>query len=711
MKTWCLSIIYTAFLLTGIAYAQQPKTQGVHKELLAGPANPSKHAAWLAGMKKWRQSKKDSLNYNDAEYLRPEAAAAKEVFIYAQMMAHDRYFYDPVSGKYTVDRYLDDLKKRYNGIDGVLIWPTYPNIGIDDRNQYDLLADMPGGIEGVKQMVADFKKRGVKVFFPIMIWDHGTRKIGMSMAEALIKEMKIIGADGLNGDTMNGVTEDYQKASKDFKYPLLFQPEWAIQDLKMLEWNLLSWGYFWNYRYIPGVSVYKWLEPRHQMSVTNRWLTNRNNDLQYAFFNGVGYNTWENIWGTWNQISDRDAAAIYRISSIYRQFPNAWSSADWEPHIPTQKKGVFASVFPDESQTLYTLVNRDTIDKRGKQLKLPFKEGLQYFDVWNGKELKPERETDHIYLSFPVEGRGFGAILSTASASKDQSLKPFLATMQRLAQKPLKDFSPNWTPLQQQMVPVKKTAPAKAAPEGMVLIPAIKDYVFESVGVMIEGDNLPNAVGIQRPWQKHPSRSQKHTMDLASFYIDKYPVTNKQFKKFMDATRYRPKDGHNFLKDWKKGVYPKGWDNKPVTWVSLEDARAYAAWAGRRLPHEWEWQYAAQGNDGRLYPWGNTKDSTKMPLPDTTRKMREPTAVDAFPAGASPFGVMDLTGNVWQWTDEYIDDHTRTAVLKGCGYYHAQTSKWYFPEAYELNKYGKYLLMAPGLDRAGTLGFRCVVDR
>ena len=67
-----------------------------------------------------------------------------------QMMVQDRYFYDPVAGKYTVDRYLDDLEKRYGGIDAVLIWPTYPNMGIDNRNQHDLIRSMPGGVAGVK---------------------------------------------------------------------------------------------------------------------------------------------------------------------------------------------------------------------------------------------------------------------------------------------------------------------------------------------------------------------------------------------------------------------------------------------------------------------------------------------------------------------------------------------------------------------------------
>ncbi len=83
-------------------------------------------------------------------------------------------------------------------------------------------------------------------------------------------------------------------------------------------------------------------------------------------------------------------------------------------------------------------------------------------------------------------------------------------------------------------------------------------------------------------------------MAIKRFFIDRTPVTNAQFKAFLDATRYHPKDDFNFLKDWTGGTYPEGWANRPVTWVSLEDARAYAAWSGKRLPREWEWQYAAQ---------------------------------------------------------------------------------------------------------------------
>lgn len=91
---------------------------------------------------------------------------------------------------------------------------------------------------------------------------------------------------------------------------------------------------------------------------------------------------------------------------------------------------------------------------------------------------------------------------------------------------------------------------------------------------------------------------------MRAFHIDRTPVTNAQFKAFIDASGYAPADAHRFLHHWHEGAPVAGSEQQPVVWISLEDARAYAAWAGKRLPREWEWQYAAQGDDGRAYPWG-----------------------------------------------------------------------------------------------------------
>lgn len=192
--------------------------------------------------------------------------------------------------------------------------------------------------------------------------------------------------------------------------------------------------------------------------------------------------------------------------------------------------------------------------------------------------------------------------------------------------------------------------------------------------------------------------------------MDRTLVTNADFKRFLDATHYRPADDHNFLRHWTNATYPDGSADQPVRWVSLEDARAYAAWAGKRLPHEWEWQYAAQGADGRLYPWGNTWNPEAVPTPDQGRIMSAPEPVGRHPQGASPFGVQDLTAHLWQWTDEFTDDHTRAAILRGGSFYKPQGSHWYFPQAYKLNEHGKLLLIAPAKDRSGAIGFRCVKD-
>ena len=121
-------------------------------------------------------------------------------------------------------------------------------------------------------------------------------------------------------------------------------------------------------------------------------------------------------------------------------------------------------------------------------------------------------------------------------------------------------------------------------------------------------------------------------------------------------------------------------------------------------------QAKVQGTDGRRYPWGNAWDESKVPPRHRGRTLLPPADVQAHPEGASPFGVLDLVGNVWQWTDEFQDLHTRAAVLRGGSSYEPQTSHWYFPQALRLDQHGKLLLMSPGKDRSGMVGFRCVVD-
>jgi formylglycine-generating enzyme required for sulfatase activity len=262
------------------------------------------------------------------------------------------------------------------------------------------------------------------------------------------------------------------------------------------------------------------------------------------------------------------------------------------------------------------------------------------------------------------------------------------------------------------MTPIARTPPPRGAPPEMILIPANPRFRFKVSGVEVEQD-LKDGVDVQYPWEDEARVDHDETISIPAFYIDRENVTNEEFARFLAAARYRPADAHHFLADWpdwKKGIYPEGGADRPVTWVSLEDARAYAAWAHKRLPHEWEWQYAAHGGDGRAYPWGGEWTPAAAPPPESGRRRPAPAPSGRFAAGASPFGVLDLVGNVWQWTDEFSDAHTRAAVLRGGSSYRPRGSDWYFPPASRLDQHGKYLLMAPSIDRSGSIGFRCAVD-
>lgn len=663
---------------------------------------------WLTELRDWRREHLVRIGFDDANYRRPELQWAQRNFVHTQMMVEDRYFYDPQRGCYTVDRYLDDLETRFGGIDSVLVWYIYPNIGIDDRNQFDMAADLPGGLDGLRAVVEAFHRRGVRVFLPTMPWDHGTRAPEGPHWEAIARIVDAVGADGINGDTYNGVPRAFFDACLARGRPVVLQPESTISAEEQLVWNVQSWGKKAPNEFVPPLAKFKWLEPRHMINYENRWGRDRRHDLQYIFFNGIGYNAWENVWGIWNGLTERDAQTLRRIAAIQRQFAPLFVSMDWEPYWPTLLRGLFASRFPGQGRALWTLVNRLESPLRGELLRIEHAPGTRYFDLWNGSELTPLLREDDAYLTLELEALGFGAVLALDEGTDEPALEDFLARMRQHAATPLGQCSAQWRALPQQCVDVPATAPAAQPPAGMVTIPA-GEFVFAVGGIEVEG-GVWDGVDVQYPWEDSARRFHRERLRMRAFHIDRTPVTNAQFKAFIDASGYAPVDAHRFLHHWHQGAPVAGSEQQPVVWISLEDARAYAAWAGKRLPREWEWQYAAQGDDGRAYPWGETWDASAVPAPQYGPQAGAPADVTAHPAGASPFGVLDLVGNVWQWTDEYVDAHTRAAVLRGGSRYRPQTSHWYFPQALRLDEHGKYLLMAPCRDRSAYIGFRCVVD-
>ena len=715
--SWALALLLVAFSAAAQDTSYPPVGEGVPGPELCGEAGflplggqipgPAKgeEAAWLADMRHWRSERLIRAGYDGAEYERPELAWTQSSFVQSFVMIHDRFLYDPVDRTYTVDRLLDDLEARYGGPDSVLLWHSYPNLGIDSRNQYDLLRDLPGGVKGVAKMIERFHQRGVRVLFPINLWDQGTRDEGQADWHAVATLMAAIGADGLNGDTLSGFPGVFRTASDNAGHPLVLEPTDSPPPMG-LAWNNMSWGLCWKYSSRPLASTFKWLEPRHMVHVAPRWGRDKTDDLQFAFFNGVGIVAWENIWGIWNGFTQRDAAALRRTSAIERAMAPLLVSSEWHPFASTVQDGVYASRFPATGRTLWLLINRADHRIDGPQLRVPVG-ATAFLDLWNGQELLPTEADGSLVLSFPMEANGFGAVLAV-DGEIDPATRALLAKMHGLSTRPLGGLSTDWEFLPQEALDSPRTDKAEAAPPGMIEIPAA---IFEFVvsGTEIEGGDMVG-VDVQYPWEISPRRHHRRAVDIETFFIDEYPVTNEQFARFVKDSGYWPDDDHNFLRHWTDGAIPSGWEKRPVTWVSIEDARAYARWAGKRLPREWEWQYAAQGSDGRIYPWGDIWKADAVPNPDERRTPGGPSEVTAHPAGASPFGVKDLVGNVWQWTDEYVDERTRAAILRGGSYYRPRGSRWYFPQAHRLDRHSKYLLMAPSLDRSGTIGFRCVKD-
>jgi eukaryotic-like serine/threonine-protein kinase len=138
-----------------------------------------------------------------------------------------------------------------------------------------------------------------------------------------------------------------------------------------------------------------------------------------------------------------------------------------------------------------------------------------------------------------------------------------------------------------------------------------------------------------------------HPTTVKPFYIDATEVTNAAYKKFTDETK------HAAPPIWKSGTFPEGHDNHPVTDVTWDDATSYAKWAGKRLPTEEEWEFAARGIDGRIYPWGETYKPGVANLNDDTGATTgdiKTQPVGSYSEGKSPFGLFDLTGNAFEWT-------------------------------------------------------------
>jgi formylglycine-generating enzyme required for sulfatase activity len=696
-----------ASLSPGHADTSSPWRFEPEKPLIPAPSEPELWPEFRRQLAEWRELKRQELAYSDALYRQLEFAWAASSFCCCFLMLYDETFYDLTSGRYQAKAFVERGRKEFGGYDSVVLWHAYPRIGLDARNQFDFYRDMPGGLTGLRRMTRQLHRAGLKVYIDYNPWDTNTRREPQEDVDALADLVGELGADGIFLDTMDKGAESFRAKLDKVRPGVVLESEIALP-LDRVHDHHLSWAQWFGDSPVPGVLRNKWFERRHLQHQIDRWSRDHTAELQQAWMNGSGMMVWENVFGAWVGWNPRDKSLLRSMLPVQRRYRSLFCGEAWTPLVTTLQPGVYASLWEGAGLRLWTLVNRTNHPIKGELLTAPVRPSDRAFDLISGTEVLMPATGPHIVLRGEIPERGVGGFVMGPQAALGKDFSSFLASQRQIHQQYHPDTS----------FPAIQAAicrPSQSAPEGrnsitMALIPGVSAHLKVQFRARECGyyDSTHPADHHHRWSGSHAPVWFERPVTLSPYSIDLNLVTNAQYATFLKASGYRPRHQHNFLKLWRNGRPPAGKEDHPVVYVDLEDARAYARWAGKRLPTEEEWQYAAQGADGRQFPWGNTFEAGRCNDGSTG----DTTPVGAFPAGRSPFGLLDACGNVWQWTEsERSDGRTRFAILRGGSFYRRGGSDWYFDEGLKPVWFAaKMLLLWPGLDRCANIGFRCALD-
>ncbi len=621
------------------------------------------------------------LEFDDSVYQRDDQRWMTRNFVCGFLFAYDRAFWDPDKQEYRIEMLCADAEREFGGYDSVVIWHAYPRIGTDQRNQFDFFRDMPGGLECVRGAVQAFQQRGVRVFLPYNPWDTGTNREQENDDAALARLVEATQADGLFLDTMLAAPTGLRKAIDTVRPGVAFEPEGHPSMAEMQQCSG-SWAQWLQAYPEIGVLHLKWIEPRHIQHQIRRWDKSHQHELAAAWPNGSGILVWENNFGYWNPWNAEVRATLRRMSPVWRHFADHFPQGNWLPYYPTSKPDTFASCWERDGTRMWTIVRPEGNEDSSVELEVDHR-NEEFIDLWNGVPLVPTTVDGKLRLELSIIR--YGAVVAIPRGTSDELFRTLVASQkaesQRRVPSPQDD---DWVRARSVVeplahVPHKPKAGetrSQSTPINMLTVTG-GHFSFALRHMRRECGCYPDPGTPPDKWDTfligtpHDQPLEHHiAADVANCRIAPAPVTNGQFESFLRASGYRPEIADHFLKHWGGNTCPTELHDQPVVYIDLEDAQAYAAWAGQRLPSEWEWQ-----------------------------------------RGAEQHGEAFQRGEVWEWTEGVRDDgHTRFVMLRGGCRWKAEGSIWYFPTGPQpIETHAKFLLLAPGLDRCATIGFRCAL--
>lgn len=640
-------------------------------KILAAPDDPTEWPRWRAQLGRWRAEARRRVEADMPALQRYShsqlqwTASCRSV---ALVWLWDELLYDSTACAFTPERLLA-AHESFGGLDAVVLWHAYPVIGIDDRNQWDWYR----GVPDLQALVASFRSRGVRVFLDFNPWDVGTRRARPD-AEELQELVADLRADGVFLDTLHVGPSALVSALSSLNPPPALEGESRLP-LPGIANHALSWAqWFADSRY-PGVLATRLFDRRHMVHATRRWNRDHHVELQSAWVNGTGILIWESVFGSWVGWNERDKATLRAMRRVQRRFGAHLDEGVWTPLADVAPAAATAAVlgsrFDLDGSTLWTIVNRGDSVHHGAVLRLDASEGTgSWFDVTRGRAVVPHREGDVVLVDAEVPGHGVLGLLRLGDEDGCPGLDDLLAEAST-------DRGSDDATFPDRPAVRVTAAPAAGRPlEGAIAV-AAGEHELPLVFRRRESGMYTGAPFVESwkpaPPGLHDRREELRVVTLGAVLVDPSEVSNGEYEAFLLATGYRPRLPNRFLQHWRAGAAPPGGEDEPVTYLDLDDARAYARWRGARLPTEDEWQ-AAAASAGESF-------QRRQPL-------------------------------VWNWTEsEHSDGRTRFAMVKGGCAWKAEGSGWYFeggPQPPEVT--AKLLLVGGGLARSSSIGFRCCVD-